>query len=106
MRNGAAITPFVDPELGAMAGKFAGEGLHIPDPTVAPLAEVRRAHIRLGQYLSNMTKPRPVEREITLEGPHGIFQRGCTATTRIRQGPCWCISMAAVSLMGDSTVGT
>jgi acetyl esterase len=71
MRNGDANTPFVDPELSAMAARFGGEGLHIPDPTVAPLGEIRHAHIRLGQYLSNMTKPRPVEREIKLDGPHG-----------------------------------
>lgn len=61
----------VDPELGAMAAHLAAKALTTPDPTVAPLAEVRNAHECLGRYLRSLSEPCLVETELLFDGPHG-----------------------------------
>jgi acetyl esterase len=68
---GGPGAPAVDPELGALAAHLAAKVLTTPDPTVAPLAEVRNAHQCLGRYLRSLSEPCLVETELLFDGPHG-----------------------------------
>ncbi|HEX3882340.1 MAG TPA: alpha/beta hydrolase fold domain-containing protein [Stellaceae bacterium] len=64
-------SPWVDPELIA-AGKLLQEkGYVVPDRTVAPLSEVRKAQDRVGVFLGEGTLPLKSERDLQLPGPHG-----------------------------------
>jgi acetyl esterase len=65
-----AIDP-VDPELVATGALLRENGLVPQDPRTAPIADVRVAQDRIGQFLADRTTPVATERDLTIPGPGG-----------------------------------
>jgi acetyl esterase len=64
-------SPWVDPELIAAGKLLVEKGFVVPDRTVAPLSEVRKAQDRVGAFLGEGTAPLKRESDLQLPGPHG-----------------------------------
>jgi acetyl esterase len=66
----ATIDP-VDPELVAAGALLRDNGLIVPDPRVAPIAEVREMQDRIGKYLADKVAPVATERDVVIPGAAG-----------------------------------
>jgi acetyl esterase len=61
----------VDPELVAAGALLRENGLIVPDPRTAPIAEVRDAQDRIGKYLADKVAPVATETDIVIPGDAG-----------------------------------